>query len=101
MAKRFFDIACSASGLLLLSPVLLLLAIVIKLGSQGPVFYKGKRVGLHGKPFLIYKFRSMVVDAEKHGASSTAEDDPRITNAGAMLRALKLDELPQLVNVLK
>lgn len=84
-----------------LSPLLLWAAWRIKREDGGPVFYRGVRVGLHGKPFRIFKFRTMVVDAEKLGASSTSDDDPRITRIGNFLRKYKLDELPQLINVLK
>jgi len=99
--KRIFDIICSACGLLFLSPVLVLIACMIKAGDRGPVFYRGARVGLHGKPFRIFKFRTMVVNAEKIGGASTADDDPRITKVGKFIRKYKLDELPQLINVLK
>jgi len=87
--------------LVFLSPLLLWAAWRIKREDGGPVFYRGVRVGLHGKPFRIFKFRTMVVDAEKLGASSTSDDDPRITRIGKLLRKYKLDELPQLINVLK
>ena len=90
----------SAVGLLLLSPSLAVIALSIKLSSRGPIFYRGVRIGMHGKPFRIFKFRTMVVDAESLGASSTAADDPRITSVGSALRRYKLDELPQLLNVL-
>lgn len=97
--KRLFDLVLSSIGLLVVSPVLLVIAVLIKAGSPGPVFYRGVRVGLHGRPFRIFKFRTMVVDAEKKGASSTHESDSRITGIGGFLRRFKLDELPQLVNV--
>lgn len=100
MAKRFFDFICSFLGLIILSPVLIYVVCRIKLEDGGPVFYRGLRVGLMGKPFRIFKFRTMVVDAEKIGGASTADDDPRITNIGKILRKYKLDELPQLLNVL-
>jgi lipopolysaccharide/colanic/teichoic acid biosynthesis glycosyltransferase len=100
-AKRFFDILLSLTGLLVLSPVLLIVAILIKLGTPGPVFYRGERVGLNGRLFRMYKFRTMVANAEQLGGSSTPDDDQRITKVGAILRAYKLDELPQLINVLK
>jgi lipopolysaccharide/colanic/teichoic acid biosynthesis glycosyltransferase len=100
MAKRGFDFVLSVIGLIVFGPLLLLMAAWIKVNSRGPVFYRGVRAGLDGKPFRIFKFRTMVVDAEKIGASSTAEDDPRITKAGKFLRRFKLDELPQLLNVL-
>jgi lipopolysaccharide/colanic/teichoic acid biosynthesis glycosyltransferase len=100
MAKRVFDILFSLVVLILLGPFLLVIAVLIKIGSPGPVFYRGERVGLGGRSFRIYKFRSMVVDADRKGASSTAEDDPRITKIGRFLRKYKLDELPQFLNVL-
>jgi lipopolysaccharide/colanic/teichoic acid biosynthesis glycosyltransferase len=100
MAKRLFDIVGAAAGLAVLSPVLLVLAARIKLTSAGPVFYRGMRVGLHGRPFRIFKFRTMVINAEQLGGPSTADDDPRITKVGRFLRKFKLDELPQLINVL-
>jgi len=100
MGKRFFDIVASAVALLFLSPFLFFIALRIRREDGGPVFYRGERVGLHGKPFRIFKFRTMVVDAEKIGASSTSDDDPRITRIGRFLRKHKLDEVPQLLNVL-
>ena len=101
MAKRLFDIVFSLAGLLVMLPVMALLALLIKVGSKGPVLYRGLRVGKDGKLFHILKYRTMVVDAESVGASSTAGDDPRITPIGAFLRKWKLDELPQLLNVLR
>ena len=98
--KRFFDIAMALAGLLVLSPVLLAVAAWIKLDSPGPVFYRGRRVGFKGASFRIFKFRTMVVNADRIGGSSTSNDDPRITRAGKALRRHKLDELPQLLNVL-
>jgi len=100
MAKRIFDLLLALFGLLIFGIPLLLIALLIKLEDGGPVFYRGRRVGLHGTPFYIFKFRSMVVDAEKIGASSTSDCDARITRTGRILRKLKLDELPQLFNVL-
>lgn len=100
MLKRLFDIIFSLGGLVVISSLFLAIAILIKLDSKGPVFYRGERVGRLGKSFRMYKFRTMVVDAEKLGASSTAEDDTRITKVGRFLRKYKLDELPQLINVL-
>ena len=100
-SKRLFDGICAGSGLLVLSPVLLAVAALIKLDSEGPVFYKGLRVGLNGKPFRMYKFRTMVTKADQIGGSSTPDDDPRITRMGRLLRSYKLDELPQLINVVK
>jgi lipopolysaccharide/colanic/teichoic acid biosynthesis glycosyltransferase len=101
IAKRGFDAALAAVGLVLVSPVLATVAVAIKAGSKGPVFYRGTRVGLDGKPFEMLKFRTMVTDADKIGGSSTPEDDPRVTSIGKKLRRYKLDELPQLWNVLK
>jgi lipopolysaccharide/colanic/teichoic acid biosynthesis glycosyltransferase len=101
MAKRALDLLVSSLALLLLSPLLLLLAVWVKLDAPGPVFYRGKRVGKHGRPFLIYKFRTMVEGAERKGPAVTYRDDPRITRAGRFLRGTKLDELPQLLNVVK
>lgn len=99
--KRLFDLVFSALGLIGLSPVLLAIAVWIKLDSPGSVLYKGVRVGLHGKLFNMYKYRTMVVNADEIGGSSTPDDDPRITRAGHFLRRYKLDELPQLINVLR
>ena len=101
MAKRALDLVISIPGLLVLSPLLLVLALWITLDSEGPVLYRGKRVGQDGRPFLMYKFRTMVVGAEKRGPAVTYRDDPRITGAGRFLRRAKLDELPQLLNVLR
>jgi len=99
--KRFFDIVASLTGLVLLSPFLLLVAIAIKAGSRGPVFFRQIRSGQFNKPFWILKFRTMVTDAEKIGAQVSSGDDPRITRVGGFLRKYKLDEFPQLINVLK
>jgi lipopolysaccharide/colanic/teichoic acid biosynthesis glycosyltransferase len=101
MMKRIFDFFVSMVGLLLLSPLLAVLSILIKLDSAGPVFYRGVRVGRFGKPFRIFKFRTMVMNADKIGGPSSAADDPRITRVGSFLRRYKLDEFPQLLNVLK
>lgn len=100
-AKRAFDAVAAAAGLIVLSPVIAGIAIAIKRGSKGPLLYKGTRVGMNGQPFHMLKFRTMVIDADKIGGSSTPEDDPRITPIGKTLRKYKLDELPQLINVLK
>jgi lipopolysaccharide/colanic/teichoic acid biosynthesis glycosyltransferase len=94
------DLGASFCGLVALGPLLLGLAVLIKLTSPGPVFYRGLRAGRGGRSFRIFKFRSMVVDAEKLGGSSTADRDPRITWIGGLMRRFKLDELPQLINVL-
>ena len=98
MSKRLFDLFFTIPGLLLLSPLLLLLALWIKLDSPGPVFYRQERVGRYGRPFRIFKFRTMRVDADKQGLL-TVGSDQRVTQAGRFLRKSKLDELPQLIDV--
>jgi len=98
--KRIMDIVVSAIALVLLSPILLLVSLAVKIDSPGTVFYRGERVGLHGKTFKIFKFRSMVMNADKKGASSTPKADMRITRIGVWIRRFKLDELSQLINVL-
>jgi len=99
--KRLFDIAFSFAGLVALSPLLLVIAVLIKIDSAGPVFYRGVRVGKDGKLFRTFKFRTMAMDAEKIGGPSTADDDPRITRIGKFIRKYKIDELPQLIDVLR
>ena len=99
--KRIFDIFFSILGLILLSPLLLVVSIFIKIDSKGSIFFKQLRVGQGGKQFFTYKFRTMVQDAEKRGARLTSAKDSRITTAGKILRKYKIDELPQLINVLK
>ncbi|MFN7806984.1 MAG: sugar transferase [Planctomycetaceae bacterium] len=99
--KRLFDVVASGCGLLLLSPVFVLCALLVKFTSKGPVFFRQERMGRNGRPFQILKFRSMVQEAPKLGGALTAGHDPRVTKVGAVLRKLKLDELPQLINVLK
>ena len=99
MLKRTFDVLVAAAALLLLGPALLAIAAIIKWTSPGPVFYRGVRVGLHGQSFRIFKFRTMVVNADRLGGPSTADGDPRVTSIGRFLRKYKLDELPQLLNV--
>ena len=99
-AKRAMDIVLSAAALCVLWPVLLLIALAIVVDDPGPVFYRQVRVGRSGKPFRIFKFRTMVVDADKKGLSITVGRDSRITRVGAFLRRTKLDELAQLLNVL-
>lgn len=101
MAKRLFDVLMSALGLLLLSPVLLLVAVWIKLDSPGPVMFRQERVGRFGRHFHIHKFRTMRADAPALGPQITIGADPRITRSGHFLRASKLDELPQLWDVLR
>jgi len=101
MIKRLFDIIVSFFGLIFFSPLFLIISILIKLDSEGPVFYRGLRVGRFGKPFRIFKFRSMVKNAEELGGPSTSADDPRLTKFGKFLKKYQLDELPQLINVIK
>ena len=100
MIKRSFDLLFASVGLIILSPMVVCIAIVIKLDSPGPVFFRQERVGQFGRPFRIYKFRTMVTDAERLGAQVTTGDDPRITDLGRFLRKYKIDELPQLINVI-
>lgn len=97
--KRVFDVVLSASGLVCLSPLFLTTAIVIKLDSEGPVFFRQTRVGRYGIPFRIHKFRTMTVNAEKNGRLTIGNNDQRITKSGKILRKLKIDELPQLIDV--
>ena len=99
MLRRGFDIGCTVGGLLLLSPLFLLIALAIKLDDRGPVFYRQPRIGKGFRTFLLYKFRSMIPDADRRGLL-TAPNDDRLTRIGRFLRRNKLDELPQLVNVL-
>lgn len=101
MMKRLFDFMSSLFGLILLSPLLVFIAVWIRLDSRGPVFYRGVRVGKNGRPLRIFKFRTMVINADQIGGPSSSDDDPRITRAGKFLRKYKIDELPQLLNVLK
>jgi len=100
-AKRCFDLLFAIPGLVLLLPLFGIIACWIKMDSPGPVFFRQKRVGRHGRPFYVLKFRTMVQDAEKKGAKITVGGDSRITRSGRILRKYKLDELPQLINVLK
>jgi len=101
MIKRLFDIIFSFLGLILTSPILAIIAFLIKLTSPGPVFYRGERIGKKGKLFKIFKFRTMVVGAEEMGGPSTPIDDPRLIKIGNFLKRFQLDEVPQLINVLK
>ena len=98
--KRIFDFLLSLFGLLILAPILLILALLIKLDSKGPVFYRQVRVGKNNEDFKIFKFRTMHVNADKLGLLTVGDRDPRVTNIGVFLRKYKLDELPQLINVL-
>lgn len=100
--KRAFDVVTSAIGLVILSPLFVLIALQIKWGSKGPVFYSQERIGLYGLPFRIYKFRTMIVHAESDGVPHLTQDnDPRITKVGRWLRKYRMDELPQLWNILR
>ena len=99
--KRLFDMVCAALGLLILSPVLLVCALLVGLTSPGGVLFRQERIGKDGVPFTIYKFRSMRTDAEKNGAVWAKEHDDRITRVGRFIRKVRIDELPQLWNVLK
>jgi lipopolysaccharide/colanic/teichoic acid biosynthesis glycosyltransferase len=100
LTKRIFDLILALFGLAITWPILLAIAVAIWLEDRGPVFFKQERVGYQGKHFRIWKFRSMVVNAEKLGKQITVGRDPRITRVGAFVRKTKLDELPQLINVL-
>jgi lipopolysaccharide/colanic/teichoic acid biosynthesis glycosyltransferase len=100
MAKTSLDLIVSIIGLIVLAPFFILIGLLIKIDSRGSVFYKQERVGLNGKLFKLFKFRTMRVDADKAGAITIGERDPRITSIGFYLRKYKLDELPQLINVL-
>ena len=97
---RFFDFILSLVGLVILAPLFIVLSVWIKIDSKGPVFYKQVRVGQNSKDFGLFKFRSMVVDADKKGLITVGGRDPRITRSGYFIRKYKLDELPQLINVL-
>jgi lipopolysaccharide/colanic/teichoic acid biosynthesis glycosyltransferase len=101
MSRRALDIVSSGLGLVILSPLFAVIALAIKLDSSGPIFFRGKRVGKDEKPLFIYKFRTMVADAAQKGPGITVSGDDRVTRVGRLLRRTKLDELPQLINVLK
>ncbi|MCE5303105.1 MAG: sugar transferase [Planctomycetaceae bacterium] len=101
MLKRLFDVVAAGMGLILISPFMMVAAIAVRWSSPGPVFFRQERMGRGGKPFFIMKFRTMVQDSPKLGGQITVGDDPRITKVGRLLRKTKLDELPQLLNVLK
>lgn len=98
--KRLFDILFSLILLILLSPIMIIIAIAIKLDSKGPVFFRQERITQYGKTFRIYKFRTMVVNAEKLGSQVTVSNDPRVTKIGGFIRKYRIDEFPQLLNVL-
>jgi lipopolysaccharide/colanic/teichoic acid biosynthesis glycosyltransferase len=99
--KRIFDIVVSSLAMLLLSPLFLAIGAAIKIGDKGPAIFKQERAGKNGKPFTLYKFRSMKINADPYGQSPTGGDDPRLIRGGKMLREYSLDELPQLYNVMK
>lgn len=99
--KRIFDVLISSLMLLILSPIMLIIAVMIKIDSKGPVFFRQQRITRYGNTFRIFKFRSMVTDAEKLGAQVTSGNDSRITHMGRLLRKGRLDEIPQLINILK
>ena len=101
LIKRMIDVSVSGIALLLLSPLYLYILIRVRLSSEGPIFFKQQRIGLNGKPFWIYKFRSMFIDAEAQGPQLSHDDDPRVTTWGRVMRKWRLDELPQFWNVLK
>ncbi len=101
MHKRIFDLVVTLPLLILFSPIMLLVAIAIKFDSKGPIFFRQQRIGKHGNSFAMLKFRSMVIDAPNIGPYFTAQNDSRITAIGKFLRKTSLDELPQLINVLK
>jgi lipopolysaccharide/colanic/teichoic acid biosynthesis glycosyltransferase len=99
--KRAFDLVVALLGLVLLSPLMAIAALLVKLDSNGPIFFRQERMGIRFRPFFIYKFRTMVQDAPQMGSLITCGDDPRITRIGRLLRKTKIDELPQLINILK
>jgi Undecaprenyl-phosphate glucose phosphotransferase len=99
-AKRLMDIVGAACALVVISPLMVFMAVLIKLDSRGPVFYAQERMGLDARPFLMLKFRSMRQDAEAHGPGWTVERDPRVTRLGRIIRRINVDELPQFINVL-
>lgn len=100
MIKRIFDIVAAAAGIVLMAPMFVVVSALIKIDSTGPVFFRQQRVGKNFKLFTLYKFRSMIADAQKNSLLITAKKDRRITRVGRVLRAAKIDELPQLINVL-
>ena len=101
IVKRGMDIAVSLIGILLLWPLYVFIALKVKMSSKGPIFYYQERIGLHNKPFHIYKFRSMYTDAELNGPALSSENDERITPWGRIMRKWRFDELPQVFNILK
>jgi lipopolysaccharide/colanic/teichoic acid biosynthesis glycosyltransferase len=101
MFKRLFDFIAAFCGLLITSPLLIIISIWVKFDSKGPIFYRPERGGRFGIPFRIYKFRSMVIDADKIGGPTTSGNDPRVTRSGRFIRKCKLDEISQLINVVR
>jgi lipopolysaccharide/colanic/teichoic acid biosynthesis glycosyltransferase len=101
MLKRVFDLVASAIALIILAPLYLYIMIRVKISSKGDIFYQQERVGLNGKPFMIFKFRSMRTDAENSGPQLSSDFDPRVTSWGQTMRKYRLDELPQFWNVLR
>lgn len=101
IVKRVFDVTCALLGVLILSPLLIIVAILVKLDSPGPAIYRQIRVGKDERPFELFKFRSMYVDADQRGRNITTAGDPRVTSFGTFLRKSKIDELPQLINVIR
>lgn len=101
MLKRSFDLVCAIVGLVLAAPLIVVVAVLVKVTSPGPIFHRGIRSARYGRPFKIYKFRTMKVSMEGQGGFTTAENDPRLTKIGFFLREYKIDELPQFINVLK
>lgn len=99
--KRGFDLVAAIAGLVILSPLLLVIGLAVKLQDGGPIFYRAPRIGKDGRPFRLYKFRTMVVDADRRGPGITSNGDTRVTPVGRWLRRTKLDELPQLINVVR
>jgi len=99
--KRLFDFISSSFGLLILMPLILIISVLVKMSSPGPVFYKGRRIGRNNKEFFMLKFRTMVDKADTMGGPSTASDDPRLNKIGLFLKKFQLDEIPQLFNVFK
>ena len=100
MLKRIIDVVLALTGFIIFSPLLIIIAMWVKFDSPGPVFYRGVRVGRDGEKFRIFKFRSMVINADKSGVSSTSSQDTRITTSGRFIRKWKIDELSQLINVI-
>jgi exopolysaccharide biosynthesis polyprenyl glycosylphosphotransferase len=99
--KRFIDVTVSVLVIILFSWLYILIGLIVKLGSRGPMFFKQERIGVHGRPFYIYKYRTMLVDAEKDGPALSSVNDPRVTPFGRFLRKVRLDEMPQFFNVIK